>query len=36
VTLIVALHAAYWNVTILRLVVALGIALTGAGAFVYV
>jgi hypothetical protein len=30
------IHAAYWNVTVLRLVLALGLALTGAGTFVYV
>jgi NADH-quinone oxidoreductase subunit H len=36
VTHVVALHAAYWNVTILRLVVALLLALNGAGLFVYV
>ena len=30
------IHAAYWNATVLRLVLALGLALTGAGTFVYV
>jgi NADH-quinone oxidoreductase subunit H len=30
------IRAAYWNVTVLRLVLALGLALTGAGTFVYV
>ena len=32
----IGLHAAYWNVTLLKLLLGVGLALVGAGTFVYV